>query len=115
MDQIVANYKRFIVIRTSFEALHRWPECPFEDVSFLRDAHRHIFHVEVQVETSMDRQIEFIRFKRKVDKYIKKEFAGKNLGSLSCEAIAEVLCYRMDAKRVSVFEDNENGAIYERA
>ena len=33
--------KQFIEIKTDFEAIHNWPECPFEDVDFLKHPHRH--------------------------------------------------------------------------
>ena len=106
--------KKMIIINTSFEAAHCWPDCPFEEVEFLMTVHRHIFHVQVQVITSEDRQIEFIMFKRKVNKYIQKKYEGKDLGSMSCEAIAEDLLKKFNASYVQVFEDGENGgAVFE--
>jgi len=105
--------KTFIVVRTSFEALHQWPECPFNDVGYLRNLHRHIFHVEMKIETTGDRQIEFIRHKNLINKFIDNKYKGFNLGPTSCEVIAETLSKAFGASSVSVFEDNENGAVYE--
>jgi len=102
--------RTYIVVRTSFEALHQWPTCPFEDVAFLKLLHRHIFHVEMKFEVTSDRQIEFIRQKRRVEEVIKNSYAGKDLGPTSCEVIAKALVDSFGAVSASVFEDNENGA-----
>jgi len=102
--------KSFIVIRTSFPALHCWPECPFEDVAYLKNPHRHVFHVEMKFETTEDRQIEFIRQKMDIDAYIMLNFYGRFLERISCETIAANLGKYFDAFFVSVFEDDENGA-----
>jgi len=39
---------KYIIIKTQFEALHCWPDCPYEDVEFLKNSHRHIFYVTVK-------------------------------------------------------------------
>ncbi len=100
----------YIVIRTQFEAIHQWPECPFDDVAFLRVPHRHIFHIEVKFKTSSDREIEFIRMKREVQAFLALNYIGKDLGKESCETIAEKILYSFHADFVAVFEDRENGA-----
>lgn len=105
--------RSYIVIRTSFEAIHAWTECPWTDVSFLKNCHRHIFHVEMKIETFADRGIEFIRYKRSLDSYIKGEYGGKDIGSTSCEMIAKTLAEVFKASEVEVSEDLENSAIYE--
>lgn len=102
--------RKFVIIRCDFEALHCWPECPFSDVSFLKTLHRHKFFVELKKEIEGDRGIEFIRLQREVKSFIGQAYDGKNLGSLSCEMIAEILLKNFSAYQVSVFEDNENGA-----
>lgn len=103
--------KQFIVIKTQFEAIHCWPDCPFDDVSFLRNPHRHIFHVVLKFETKADRQFEFIRVKRDVESFLNKKFVGRDLGETSCETIAQTLLRKFsDSCFASVFEDNENGA-----
>ncbi|MBU0778307.1 hypothetical protein KKH23_10070 [Patescibacteria group bacterium] len=105
--------RTFIVIRTSFEAGHHWPDCPFNDVAFLRNQHRHIFYVELKKEVFEDRGIEFIRFKRVVEEFIKIKYAGKDLGPTSCEVMAKVLADKFNANSVEISEDLENSAIYE--
>jgi len=104
--------RSFVVIRTEKEALHCWPSCPFPEVSFLKDPHRHKFFIEVWVETTLDREVEFIMLKTEVDQFLAG--LGYDLGSTSCEVLAERLADRFNASKVSVFEDNENGAVYER-
>ena len=102
--------KRFIIIKTQFEGIHNWPDCNVPGVAFLKYPHRHIFHVCIKVEVKHnDRQIEIINLKRSVDDYIQSHL-GYNLGTKSCEDIAEDLFMEFFADYVSVLEDNENGA-----
>lgn len=103
--------RRYIVIKTSFEAIHRWENCPFEEVAYLRKPHRHVFHVVVKWEVfHNDRDKEFIMMKHLVDKYIKHIFHMQDLGNTSCEMICEHLKNQFSsASFISVFEDNENG------
>lgn len=99
-----------VIVRTQFEGLHCYPEAP-EEVSYLRNMHRHIFNIEVQIETYHDdRELEFIMVKHRIDECL-KDFEGR----ISCEQIAKYICNyliklygerRMECK---VFEDNENG------
>jgi len=107
--------RKVIVITTSFEAIHHWPDCPIEEVSFLKNPHRHIFHVTAKFTVSHNnRDIEFIAKKREVEQYVDVHFRSKNLGALSCEDIAEALFSTFNASFISVYEDNENGSeIYE--
>jgi len=102
--------KTSIWITTSFEGYHCWPTAP-EDVLFLRSLHRHVFHVRVQWATTSDRQLEFFQCKRLVNTYLREQYDGRLLGSLSCEAIATDLLTHLKAEMVSVSEDNENGAV----
>ncbi len=104
-------FKTFIVIKTQFEAIHNWPDCGIESVSYLRNPHRHIFHVEMKwIVEGLNRDIEFIDQKHKVDDFIHKKLAYKNIGAMSCEMIASRLMTKFNARFVSVFEDGENGA-----
>jgi len=102
--------KIFVVVRTTFSAVHAWPECPFEDVSFLRTPHRHVFYVEMKIQTTKDRELEFILLKNELDSYIRDNWENKDLGKMSCEKIAENLMDNFNANFISVFEDDENGA-----
>lgn len=102
--------KFYIVVKLQFEAIHKWESCPYDDVSFLRNSHRHIFYVCAKKEIfHNDRDIEFIRFKREIDEYINVNFRGKDLDNMSCEMIAESIIEKFGADFVSVFEDDENG------
>lgn len=87
----------------------------WDDVSFLAHPHRHIFHfrVAISVEHS-DRAIEFIQFKR----WLERLYAGGTLvlDHRSCEMIADELYaqisqrYPARAVEITVSEDGENGA-----
>lgn len=105
--------KTLIVVKSQFEGIHSWDNCPHEDVKFLRWPHRHIFHVTMKVEVSHDdRELEFIRVKRKLNQFLKS--FDTDLGSTSCEMLAKQIGMFFvpifPVEMVSVFEDNENGA-----
>jgi hypothetical protein len=114
---------RSIWVTFSKEGIHKYPAALDDpllatgdeyDVSFLGYAHRHIFHFKVWIEVFHDdRDIEFIQFKRWLEKLYNE--ATLQLNFKSCEMIAEDL-YLAIAKRysgrfvrISVAEDNENG------
>lgn len=102
-----------IVVRGQFEAIHAWPDCPHDDVDFLRHPHRHIFHVELKIKVSHDdRELEFIQVKRRLQSFL--NWFGKNIGSTSCEMLAKQIGQHFSESllvyMVSVFEDNESGA-----
>ena len=85
------------------------------DVSFLGTPHRHIFHFKVYIEVFHDdRDIEFIQFKRWLEKLY-------NTGTLqlnykSCEMISEDLHAEITARYpnreiwIEISEDGENGS-----
>ena len=108
-----------IFVTTQFEGMHRWKDAP-EEVSFLREYHRHIFHVRFEVEvTKEDRDIEFILLKRELNKLVETLFVGAKLDE-SCESIAKKIAdfmtreNRLCAGRgavCEVSEDGENGAV----
>jgi hypothetical protein len=107
--------KTTIICRLQLEGLHKWSKCPFEQVKFLRDEHRHIFWFECEkVVHHDDRDVEFIMFKREITKYLVDKYDdGECLkfNNMSCEMIAKELVEKYDLERCSVFEDNENGAV----
>lgn len=113
------------------EGIHKYPAALTDpklatgdeyDVSFLGYPHRHIFHFRVAIEVFHDdRDIEFIQFKR----WMEKLYAEKTLqlDFKSCEMMSDDL-YVEIAKRypgrtveIEVSEDGENGskAKYERS
>lgn len=105
-----------IVVRTRFEGIHRWQSAP-DEVAFLRDFHRHEFHVELEMEVHHeDRELEFILVKRALDRFI-DESGLKDPSPRSCETIAKrIISWAKQTyglgRNIScgVFEDGENGA-----
>lgn len=99
------------------EGIHNWPDCPFDEVAYLRDPHRHVFHVKAhKYVTHSDRDVEFIMMKHEIAQFLRERYwhnAKKChvFGARSCEMIAEELIYEFDLSRCEVSEDNENGAI----
>lgn len=114
--------KRWIWVRFQKEGIHKYPAAledeRLKDVSFLGHPHRHMFHFEVKVSVvHNDRDIEFILFKRELEKLYSSETLQLNYKS--CEMIAEdILNYLVEkypgrSYVVTVSEDNENGATLE--
>lgn len=101
-----------IVVRFQVAGFHQWPDAP-DNRSYLRDKHRHLFHVEASMPVSHnEREVEFHDF---LD-FCRRRFPGGDLGARSCESMAEALAitiknrYQRSA-RVAVFEDGEVGAV----
>ncbi len=110
-----------IIVNTQFTALHSWDTCDIPEVMFLKDLHRHIFHVTIKIPViHNDRDLEFFCVKKRLDEYISFNFANKELKGVSCETIAEDLILWLKWQYgqhliggtfyVSVMEDGENGA-----
>jgi hypothetical protein len=101
-----------IFITTRFEGFHSWPNAPSE-VAFLRDPHRHIFHVRCWREvTHDDRDVEFILWKREIEKQIGLLADANDTKHWSCERWARAIGERCGAHSVEVSEDGENGALW---
>lgn len=108
----VPKFKIEVYCTVLFEALHNWPECPFEEVAYLRDPHRHIFHIKAYKQVNHDdRDVEFIMLKHDISFYLRSTYPGKNIGAKSCEMLAQELILEFGLSRCEVSEDNENGAI----
>lgn len=100
-------------MRLEFEGFHRWPQAP-SDVAYLRDRHRHVFHIEARFAVDHDnRAVEFIQFKGEMLEWLRNRFPGNELGTKSCEQIAGLLLEAFALQSCAVFEDGENGAIVE--
>lgn len=113
-----------ILVKSQFEGTHYYRDAP-EEVAFLRHPHRHVFHVEAQIEVfHSDRELEFIMVKRALEKHLAC-YTSSHAGSYSCEMVAESVqswaketypslhaneTLRPRRVEVKVFEDNENGA-----
>ena len=106
------------------EGIHNWPECPFEEVVYLRDLHRHIFHIKAHLVVNHDdRDTEFIMLKHQIEHYLLNKYANLEqdghfmddrvciFGARSCEMIARELIEEFGLCRCEVSEDGENGAI----
>lgn len=88
----------------------------WDDVSFLASPHRHIFHFRVSIEIfHNDRDIEFIQFKRWLERLYAQEVL--QLDYKSCEMISDDLYNRVMEKypgrfiEIEVSEDGENGSV----
>jgi hypothetical protein len=86
------------------------------DVSFLASPHRHIFHFKVYLQVFHDdRDVEFIQFKRWLEKLYST--GTLELNHKSCEMIAEELYAKISAQFtnrsiwIEVSEDGENGCL----
>ncbi len=115
--------KKYIWVTFKKEGIHKYPAALTDpklatgdeyDVSFLGHPHRHIFHFKVFIEVFHDdRDIEFIQFKR----WLEKLYAEKTLqlDYKSCEMIADDLNatiqkrYQGRGTIIEVSEDGENG------
>jgi elongation factor P hydroxylase len=106
-----------IWITTKFVALHYWKNAP-DEVAYLRQPHRHQFHVRVTADVSHnDRDVEFFQFKKEVEDYVKRHL-DKTLSERSCEMMANELLLHLlnvgySVHSVEVSEDGENGAVVE--
>jgi hypothetical protein len=115
---------RMIWVSFSKEGIHKYPAALTDpalatgdeyDVSFLGYPHRHIFEFKVAIAvTHNDRDIEFIQFKRWLEKLYNENTLELNYRS--CEMIAEDLHAKITARYpnrevwIDVSEDGENGA-----
>jgi hypothetical protein len=108
--------KTTIFTKLTIEGLHRWKDCNLEEVGYLKNTHRHIFHITCEKDvTGLDRELEFVRFKHEVDFYIRHNYYMPYLGccsfgNMSCEMIAKELVKEFNLSSCEVSEDNENGA-----
>lgn len=99
------------------EGLHNWPACPFDEVAYLRDLHRHVFFIKAyKIVNHDDRDVEFIMLKHAIQNHFFTaywDFQTKThrFGAKSCEMIGRELMDLFDLSRVDVSEDNENGAV----
>jgi len=106
------------------EGIHKYPAAATDstlatgdeyDVSFLANEHRHIFHFRVWLGvTHNDRDVEFIQFKRWLEKLYSDSIL--QLDHKSCEMMSDDL-YDVISKKypdreiwIEVSEDGENGS-----
>ena len=115
--------KKMIWVTFQKEGIHKYPAALTDpnlatgdeyDVSFLGYPHRHIFHFKVAIEVFHDdRDIEFIQFKRWLEKLYSE--STLTLDFKSCEMIAEDVYGKIASRYpgrevwIDVSEDGENG------
>ena len=111
--------KIWVIINTQFEGLHYWKDAP-ESVYFLKHAHRHIFHVRVEMSVEgVDRDVEIILCKRFINEQLNDMKPTIAMEGWSCEKIASTLAkvlytsYSSNEIIVEVLEDGENGGKFE--
>lgn len=103
---------RIVVVATlRVEGFHRWPNAP-DEVDFLRERHRHEFHIRVEREVEHDdRDVEIIMLKNAVRKHLHRLYGDPMfLGVMSCEMLARGLVDNFGLFACEVLEDGENGA-----
>jgi hypothetical protein len=109
-----------VVASLRVEGLHCWPNCPDDtDIAFLKQPHRHEFHIKVWATvTDNDREVEILRLKKEVRSLLEFNFQVQgqellNFEHRSCEDIAELILGSKALKlsQVEVLEDGENGAV----
>jgi|TARA_B100000131_G_scaffold295164_1_gene311929 hypothetical protein len=124
MKKTLQKASSMIWVTFQKEGIHKYPAALEDpklatgdeyDVSFLGYPHRHIFHFKVEIEVFHDdRDIEFIQFKR----WLEKLYSEKTLelDYKSCEMICDDLAQQINNKypgrkiNITVSEDGENGA-----
>jgi hypothetical protein len=107
------SFSTEVFCQTTFTAFHRWNDAP-GPVSYLRNFHRHVFHVKLYVNTTHNnRDVEFITLKEELDNFL-SSWQGKEL-ELSCEQMAEAILNAFpEGITCLVSEDGENGAYVDR-
>ena len=125
IDKIKHEAQRRIWVTFQKEGIHCYPAAATDpalktgdeyDVSFLGTPHRHIFHFRVWIDVvHNDRDIEFIQFKRWLQKLYQD--GTIQLDYKSCEMMSDDLYLEIAARYpgrsvwIEVSEDGENGAL----
>ena len=113
----MSNITSEVFCTLQIEGIHNWPGCPFDEVAYLRDPHRHLFFIKAYKAVNHDdRDTEFIMLKHEIQQYFRHNYYKSHLkcclfGAMSCEMIARELIDNFGLTRCEVSEDNENGAI----
>ena len=127
IDRIMHQAERKIWVTFRKEGIHCYPAAATDpalatgdeyDVSFLAHPHRHIFHFRVWIDVfHNDRDVEFIQFKRWLEKLYSSNQGVLSLDYKSCEMISDDLYLQIATKYpdravwIEVAEDGENGAL----
>jgi hypothetical protein len=108
---------KWIFVTFQREGIHCWPDAKhIPAIEFLAHPHRHMFHFRVELQVFHDdREVEFILFKRELEKQY--EVGTLQLDYKSCEMMADELAvyiqqhYPGRFMKIEVSEDGENGAV----
>ena len=125
VERIMSRADRKIWVTFCKEGVHKYPAAATDpllctgdeyDVSFLANLHRHIFHFRVWLDVfHNDRDVEFIQFKRWLERLYHSDQGVLSLDFKSCEMMADDLYihiadrYPGRAVWIEVSEDRENG------
>ena len=125
-ERIMHQAERKIWVTFQKEGIHCYPAAATDpnlatgdqyDVSFLANPHRHIFHFRVWLSvTHNDRDVEFIQFKRWLEKLYSSNEGVLSLDYKSCEMMSDELHTHISQKYpdrevwIEVSEDGENGS-----
>lgn len=106
-----------VILDFDVVGFHLWKDAP-DEVSFLKDRHRHLFRIRVgYAVTDLDRELEIFMHERRLKAYLLLKYGNEKdeceFGQMSCEMIATDI---MTAEKeigitwCEVFEDNRGGA-----
>jgi hypothetical protein len=126
-ERILSRATRKIWVTFRKEGMHRYPAAATDpalatgdeyDVSFLANLHRHIFHFRVWLDVfHNDRDVEFIQFKRWLERLYDSSQGCLSLDYKSCEMMADDLYIQVAGRYpgravwIEVSEDGENGCL----
>jgi len=118
--------KTWLIINLRVPGFHKWENAP-EEHAYLKNLHRHEFHIKVEMLADRNRKWEFIDIKSQLTLWLYENFPSdintsdsislEDMPKQSCEGFAEVIAkefvaenYTCSKIRVTVLEDGENGA-----
>lgn len=100
-----------ISVTHQFISYHAWPDAP-EKVQYLRNVHRHLFKVELELSVSHnDRQLEFFIVQDElinVCHRYEQEVHGHSCETMAGNIVEEMIKRGYPAMRCTVSEDGEN-------
>jgi hypothetical protein len=106
-----------IWVTGSFTAFHHYPGAP-DDVSYLREPHRHKFYwrAEIFINPAVDRELEFHQVQRTINEKLPLCINKSDAGSceMMAKAISKVITEHitLSGRIITVSEDNECGSTY---
>jgi len=109
----------YVIIKDQFPAFHAWSACPYDEVAFLRQPHRHMFHIQIKIKVShYNRDVEFFMIKNTLAKILHESYVNQFFGDASCEMLCKNIKQDLvsnypillNIHSIQVWEDGENGA-----